>query len=71
VEKKWKYNETVHQPLVDFKKACDSFRRDVLFSYEVLGTYETTLILRLIEMCNIVYIGKHLSDHFPTKNGLT
>jgi len=27
LEKKWKYNEEVHQLLIDFKKAYDSVRR--------------------------------------------
>jgi hypothetical protein len=25
--KKWEYNETVHQPFINFKKAYDSVRR--------------------------------------------
>jgi hypothetical protein len=27
---KWEYNETVHQLFIDFKKAYDSVRREVL-----------------------------------------
>jgi hypothetical protein len=30
LEKKWEWNEAVHQIFVDFKKAYDSFRREVL-----------------------------------------
>jgi hypothetical protein len=30
LEKKWEYNETVHQLFIDFKKAYDSVRREVL-----------------------------------------
>ena len=30
LEKKWEYNEAVHQPFVDFKKAYDLVRREVL-----------------------------------------
>jgi hypothetical protein len=30
LEKKWENNETVHQPFIDFKKAYDSVRREVL-----------------------------------------
>jgi hypothetical protein len=30
--KKWKYNETVHQLFIDFKKAYDSVRREVLYN---------------------------------------
>ena len=29
-EKKWEYNEAVHQLFIDFKKAYDSVRREVL-----------------------------------------
>jgi len=31
LEKKWDYNEEVHQPFIDFKKAYDSVRREVLY----------------------------------------
>jgi membrane protein CcdC involved in cytochrome C biogenesis len=31
-EKKWEYNETVHQLFIDFKKAYDSVRRGVLYN---------------------------------------
>jgi hypothetical protein len=30
--KEWEYNETVHQLFVDFKKAYDSVRREVLYN---------------------------------------
>jgi hypothetical protein len=30
LEKKWEYNERVHQLIMDFKKACDSVRREAL-----------------------------------------
>jgi len=32
LQKKWEYNEAVHQLFIDFKKAYDSFRREVLFN---------------------------------------
>jgi hypothetical protein len=38
LEKKWEYNETVHQLFIDFKKAYDSVRRDVW------GTHETSQV---------------------------
>jgi hypothetical protein len=31
LEKKWEYNETVHQPFIDLKKAYDSVNREVLY----------------------------------------
>jgi hypothetical protein len=68
------YNETVHQLFVDFKKAYDSVRREVLYS--VLIEFGVTMkLVRLIKMClNEMYskvrIGKHLSDSFPIQNRL-
>jgi hypothetical protein len=32
LEKKWEYNETVHQLFIDFKKANHSVRREVLYN---------------------------------------
>jgi hypothetical protein len=32
LEKKWEYNGTMHQLCVDFKKACDSVKRELLKS---------------------------------------
>jgi len=32
LEKKWKYNETVHQLFKDFRKAYDSVRREALYN---------------------------------------
>jgi hypothetical protein len=37
LEEKWEYNETVHQLFVDFKKAYDSVRKEVL--YNILLVY--------------------------------
>ena len=31
LEEKWEYNEEVHQLFIDFKKAYDSVRREVLY----------------------------------------
>jgi hypothetical protein len=31
LEKKWEYNETVHQLLIDLKEAYDSVRKEVLY----------------------------------------
>jgi hypothetical protein len=65
------YNETVHQLLVDFKKAYDSLRREVL--YNILIEFGAPMnLIRLIKMyLNETYskvrIGKHLSDNFLSK----
>jgi hypothetical protein len=32
LEKKWEYNEAVHQLFIDLKKACDLVRREVLYN---------------------------------------
>jgi hypothetical protein len=49
LEKKWEYNEAVHQLLIEFKKAYDSFRREVL--YNILIEFGIPMILvRRIKM---------------------
>jgi hypothetical protein len=64
----------VHQLFVDFKKAYDSVRREVLFN--ILIEFGIPLkLVRLIKMClnetySRVWVGKHLSYRFPIKNGL-
>jgi hypothetical protein len=74
LEKKWEYNGTVHQLFIDFKKAYDSVRREVL--YNILIEFGIPRKLAgLIKMClnetyNIVHIGKNLSDKFTVQNGL-
>jgi hypothetical protein len=64
----------VHQLFIDFKKACDSIKREVLFN--ILFEFGITKkLVRLIKMCsNETYskyrIVKLLSDKFPIKNWL-
>jgi hypothetical protein len=48
LEKKWEYKETVHQLFMDFKKAYDSVKRDVL--YNILIEFR---VPRFIKMCLI------------------
>jgi hypothetical protein len=74
LEKKWKYNETVHELFIDFKKAHYLSKREVLYSILIEFGVPMKLV-RLIKMClNGTYckdcIGKHLSDSFPIQNGL-
>jgi sorting nexin-29 len=64
LEKKWKYNGTVHQLFIDFKKAYDSVRREVLYSILI----EFGMCLN--ETYSTVRIGKFQSDKFPIQNGL-
>jgi sorting nexin-29 len=74
LEKNWEYNETVHQLFIDFKKAYDSVRREVLYNILIeLGI--CMIIVRIIKIClneiySKVHICKHLSDSFPIQNGL-
>jgi hypothetical protein len=74
LEKKWEYNETVHQLFIDFKKAYDSVRREVL--YNILIEFGVSMkLVGLIKMCLneihiIVCTGKHLSHSFPIQNVL-
>jgi hypothetical protein len=32
LRKKWEYNEAIYQLFIDFKKASDSVRRDVMYN---------------------------------------
>jgi hypothetical protein len=74
LEKTWEYNETVHQPFVNFKKAYDSVGREVL--YNILIEFGVPMkLVGLSEIClhetySKVRIGKHLCDNFPIQNGL-
>jgi hypothetical protein len=64
----------VHQLFIDFKKAYDSIKREVLYSILLeFGTPKK--LVRLIKMClnetySKVHTGKLLSDKFPIQNGL-
>ncbi|KAJ4433409.1 hypothetical protein ANN_15668 [Periplaneta americana] len=74
MEKKWEYKGTVHQLLIDFKKAYDSVKREVL--YDILIEFGIPKkLVRLIKMCHSetysrVRIGQFLSDAFPIHCGL-
>jgi hypothetical protein len=50
LDKKWEYNEAVHQLFTDFKKAYDSVRREVL--YNILIEFGIPIkLVRLVKMC--------------------
>jgi hypothetical protein len=74
LEKKWEYNGAVHQLLIDFKKAYDSIKREVLYNI-LLEFHISKKLVRLIKMClnetySKIHIGKLLSNKFPIQNGL-
>jgi hypothetical protein len=50
LEKKWEYNGTVHQLFIDFKKAYDSIKREVLYRILIAFGIPTKLV-GLIKMC--------------------
>jgi hypothetical protein len=50
LQKKWEYNGTVHQLFIDFKKAYDSIKREVLYNI-LLEFGMPKKLVRLIEMC--------------------
>ena len=64
----------MHQLFIDFKKAYDSIRREVL--YNILTEFGIPMkLVRLIKMCltdtySRVQVGKNISDTFPIRNGL-
>jgi hypothetical protein len=74
LEKKWEFNGTVHQLFIDFKKSCDSVRREVLYNIFLEFGIPKKLV-GLIQMClnetySTVLIGKFQSDECPIQNGL-
>ena len=73
LEKKWEYNE-VHQLFIDFKKAYDSFRREVLYKILIEFGIPRKLV-RLIKVSRTetysrVRVGKNVFDRFSIRNGL-
>jgi sorting nexin-29 len=70
----WEYNKAVYQLFIDFKKAYDSLRREVL--YNILIEFGIPMkLVKLIKMCltetySRVWVGKNVSDMLPIKSGL-
>jgi hypothetical protein len=60
LEKKWECNGTVHQLFIDFKKAYDSVKREVLYNI-LLEFGIPKKLVRLIKMClNEIYSKVHI-----------
>ncbi|KAJ4446785.1 hypothetical protein ANN_13483 [Periplaneta americana] len=74
LRKKWEYKGTVHQIFVDFKKAYDSVKRDVLYNIFIEFSISKKLVrlikMFLSEMYSSVRIGQFLSHAFPIHCGL-
>ena len=74
LKKKWEYNEEVHQLFIDFKKAYDSVKREVLYKIHIEFGIPRKLV-RLVKMSltvtySRVRVGTNVSDRFPIRNGL-
>ena len=68
------YNGAVYQLFIDFKKAYDSVRREVLYNILIEFGVPKKLV-RLVKMCltetySRVRVGKNVSYMFPIRNGL-
>jgi hypothetical protein len=74
LEKKWEYNGTVHQLFIDFKKAYDSIKREVLHNilleFVIPKKLDSLIKMCLNETYSKVRVGKLLSDKFPVQNGV-
>ena len=74
LEKQWEYNEEVHQLFIDFKKAYDSVRREVLYKILIESGIPRKLVrlkkLSLTETYSTVRVDKIVSDRFPIRKSL-
>jgi hypothetical protein len=70
----WEYTEVVHQLFIDFKKAYDSVRREVLCNILIDFGVPMKLVrlikICLIEICSKIHICRYLCNIFPIQNGL-
>ena len=64
----------MYKSLLDFKKAYDSVRREVLYKILIEFGIPRKLVrlikMSLTETYSRVWVGKNVSDRFPVKNGL-
>jgi hypothetical protein len=67
LEKKWEYSETVHELFIDFKKAYDSVKREVLYSILIEFWVPLKLVIPikmcLNDTCSKIHISKHTRCH--------
>jgi sorting nexin-29 len=74
LEEKWEYNQAVYQLFIEFKKAYDTVRREVL--YNILKEFEVPKNrVKLIKMClpetySRFRVGKNIFDMFPIREML-
>jgi len=74
LRKKWEYNEEVYQLFIDFKKAYDSVRREILYNILIEfgnpGKLVRLIKMSLTETYSRVRVGKNVSDRLLIRNGL-
>ena len=74
LEKKWDYDEEVHQLFIHFKKVYDSVRMEVLYKILIEFGIPRKLVrlikMSLTETYSRVRVGKELSDRFTIRYGL-
>ena len=74
LEKKWEYNEPVYHLFIDFKKAYDSARREVLYKifieFGIPRNFVSLINMSLTETYSRDRVGKNVSDRFPIRNGV-
>jgi len=64
LEKKWEYNEAMHLLFIDFKKAYDSFRREVLYNILIAFGIPMKLVRLIREGVNETYSRVRVGNHF-------
>jgi len=67
-------DEEVHQLFIDFKKAYDSVRREVIYKILIECGIPRKLVglikMSLTETYSRIQVGNNVSDRFPVRNGL-
>jgi hypothetical protein len=74
LQKNWEHNKAAHQLFIDFKKAYDLVRTEVLHNILI----EIGILMRLVrsikmgltETSSRIQVGKYWSDMFPIRNPL-